>query len=121
MIQAAFFALTGDWAVFQGEDWFLDFSVTDENGTPENLTGYDQLFLQFRASRDKDSNLEATGVLTITAPATGGVRLQILYATTLGMTATEGEYTAEIAKSGTANSRRRILWGNYELSKTTIG
>lgn len=120
MIQAAFFSLTGERAVNQGEDWFLDFTILDENGAPENLTGYDQGWLEFRQSRDPGAQLEAAGILTITAPAQGGVRLQLLYAATLGMTALTGDYTAEIAKSGTANSRRRILWGNYALSKTTI-
>lgn len=120
MIQAAFFSLVGDYAVFQGEDWFLDFTVEDGSGQAENLTGYDQTWVQFRDNRDPASQLEATGVCTITAPANGGVRIAIPYATTLGMVADAGAYTVEIAKSGVSGSRRRILWGEYELSKTTV-
>jgi hypothetical protein len=120
MIQAANFDLVDEYAIFQGEDWFLDFTVVDENGDPEPLTGYDQTFATFRTERDLSAQQEAVGVVTITAPASGGVRLMIPYATGLAMNAASGAYTVEIAKSAVSQSRRRLLWGEYQLSKTTI-
>lgn len=120
MIQAAYFDLVGEFSVFQGEDWFLDFTVVDGNGDPENLTGYDQAFATFRTERSLSAQVEATAVVTITAPASGGVRIMIPYATGTAMNADAGAYTVEIAKSAVSQSRRRILWGEYQLSKTTI-
>ena len=108
--------------VCQGADFVEEFLIEDDEGSPLDITGYDDLRAELRSGvHGPTGDLQATATVTIVGSGTEGtVEVFIAHADTYAITEATGWWTLQIEKTSTAKTRQTVAAGTYTLAPTTI-